>query len=451
LELRGNRVVIIGLGETAVALARLLLQCGARPFVSESGPGKPALCAALDGLGVAYETGRHTDRAIDGADLCVPSPGVPLDAIPLREIRARGVPVLGELEVASWHCHSRVLAVTGTNGKTTTTELLRAMVSACRLSVLLAGNNALPFSAAVMAEPIPEFIVLEVSSYQLEAAASFRPWIGCVLNLTPDHLARHKTMEGYAAAKARLFAFQREGDIAVLNEDDPWVAPMQTRPGVERAGFSLERPVAAGVWFDGRVYRWGSEQVAAAADSPLPGRHNAQNIAAALAMMRAGAFPQEDVLAGLRAFQGVEHRIEYVATVDGVDYFNDSKSTNIDSLRVALESFARPVVLIAGGRGKGSSYSVLGPLVQARVKAIITLGEDAARIEDELGPFAPTTRAADMEDAVARARARAAAGDALLLSPACASFDRYKSFEERGRHFKACVRAIASRAHTEEV
>lgn len=450
MELRDARVVIIGLGETAVALARLLLACGGRPFVSELGPGKPAQRATLDALGVPYETGGHTDRAIDDVALCVPSPGVPLDAPPLLELRARGVPILGEMEIASHYCRSRVLAVTGTNGKTTTTELLRAMIDACGKSVLLAGNNALPFSAAVMIEPAPEYIVLEVSSYQLETAVSFRPWIACVLNLTPDHLARHKTMDAYAAAKGRIFAFQRPGDAAVLNEDDPWVAPMEVPEGVQRFGFSLERPLDGGIWFDGCTYRLGAEPFAAVTDSSLPGRHNVQNVAAALAMMYAGGFPHERALAGLRAFRGVEHRIEYVANIDGVDYFNDSKSTNIDSLRVALESFTQPVVLIAGGRGKGCSYRELGPLVRTRVKAIVTLGEDASRIEDDLGSFAPATRAVDMEDAVDRARARAADGDAVLLSPACASFDMYENFEERGRHFKACVRAVAAHAHIEE-
>ncbi|HNT88777.1 MAG TPA: cyanophycin synthetase, partial [Candidatus Hydrogenedentes bacterium] len=213
---------------------------------------------------------------------------------------------------------------------------------------------------------------------------------------------------------------------------------------------SLERPVADGVWFDGTAYRSGETVVAVAADSPLPGRHNAQNVAAALAVTRAGAFPQGGVIAGLRGFRGVEHRIEHVATIDGVDYYNDSKSTNVDSLRVAIESFGRPIVLIAGGRGKGDPYLGLGPLVRDRVKALITLGEDAPRIEKELGAFAPATRAASMEDAVRLARACAADGDIVLLSPACASFDMYQNFEERGRHFRACVREGTSRDNIEE-
>jgi UDP-N-acetylmuramoylalanine--D-glutamate ligase len=344
------------------------------------------------------------------------------------------------MEFAFKFCRGRILAVTGTNGKTTTTELLRALVAACGHDVVLGGNNALPFSAAVMLEPAPEYLVLEVSSYQLETTRSFRPWIATVLNVTPDHLTRHGSLDDYAAVKARLFANQASGDSAVLNCDDARVRGMATPPGVARHSFSLCGSVEWGVWFDGNSFLAKGEVIARKTDTRLRGRHNYENICAALAMMRAGGFARDGTLHGLRAFPGVEHRIEPVATIDGVTFYNDSKSTNIDSLRVALESFDVPIILIAGGRGKGSDYRVLRELMGRRVKKLIAIGEDAPLLEAAFAGVVATERGDDMNDAVLRAASSAAPGDAVLLSPACASFDMFDTFEHRGRVFKECVR-----------
>lgn len=451
MDIQGRNITVVGMGDTALALVRLLVARGARPFVTESGPGAETVLRELDALGVPFETNGHTARAFADAEIAVPSPGVPPRIAPLEALRARGVPVMGEMEFAFQFCRPRVLAVTGTNGKTTTTELVYAMAAACGETVLLAGNNATPFSAAVLVEPAPECIVLEVSSYQLETADTFRPWIGAVLNLTPDHLGRHGTMEEYARVKARLFARQSAGDAAVVNADDPWIAAMAVPAGVRRIAFSTEKRIEDGLWLDGDVLRDGTEAVAVLGDIPIPGRHNVQNVLAALAMMRAGGFPMDRVLEGLRAFRGVEHRIEHVLRAEGVDYYNDSKSTNVDSLKVALESFDRPLVLIAGGRGKGTDYLGLRDLVRRHVKALVTLGEDAARFEADLGDITPFERAEDMDDAVRRARALARPGDIVLLSPACASFDMYRNFEERGRHFKACVRGQLGGVAEEDV
>lgn len=445
--LKGKRVTIAGLGETAAALARLLLRAGAEPFVSESGgpEGREELISSLEAIGVPFELGGHTHAAFERADLCVPSPGVPPSIVPLRAAAARGIPVLGELEVAWRCCPARVLAVTGTNGKTTTTELLHAMARACGVDALLAGNNKVPFSAAVLREPAAECIVLEVSSYQLETARTFRPGAAAVLNLTPDHLGRHRTLEEYAGVKARILANQAAGDTAVLNEDDPFTHAMPVPDGVRRVGFSMRTRPRDGFWVDGTVIREGGEAVTSVDKVPIPGAHNLRNVLAALAMARAAGFPREPVLQALRAFPGVEHRIERVAAIDGAEWFNDSKSTNVDSLKVALESFERPVVLIAGGRGKGTGYAALRELVRARVKALVVLGEDAPLLEADLRGAAPVTRADGMADAVARARAAAAPGDVVLLSPGCASFDMYGNFEERGRDFKQCVNALAAK------
>lgn len=442
MDVRGKNVTVVGLGRTAITLVKLLLREGARPFVTDSAdtPKMAEFRRELEALGVPCECGGHSTRAFEDAAVIVPSPGVPPGIGPIAKARAAGVEVVGEMEFAFPYCRSRILAVTGTNGKTTTTELLRTLVETCGHSVLLAGNNALPFSAAVQVEPAPDYLVLEVSSYQLETTRRFRPWIGAVLNVTPDHLSRHGSLEGYAAAKARLFENQEPGDVAVVYADDTLVRPMAGKGRGQAWEFSLAGPVQRGLWLDGEAVRQGNEIVARTSDTILPGRHNLQNVLCALSMMRAGAFDWARVLEGLRGFRGVEHRIEHVADVGGVAFYNDSKSTNIDSLKVALESFDRPVVLIAGGRGKGADYGPLRDLVQRKVKALVTLGEDAPLLEEAFGDVVGSDRAADMDDAVRRAAEAARPGEVVLLSPACASFDMFDDFEHRGRVFKESVR-----------
>jgi len=441
MDVRGEKVVVVGMGRTALALVRLLLREGARPIVSEredSDRLRP-LVEELEGLGVDYECGGHTKRAFAGASLVIPSPGAPPSIEPIRQAEEDGASVFGEMEFAYGHCRSRILAVTGTNGKTTTTALLHRIIATCGHSVALAGNNDSPFSEAVMADPPPEFVVLEVSSYQLERVRRFRPWIGAVLNVSPDHLARHRTMEEYALVKQRIFANQEEGDIAVLNHDDFIAASMVVPEGAERWYFSLEERVPRGLWMAGDAICDGDNAVAGRTDTVLPGRHNLENVLAALTMARAGDFSWPEVLKGLHAFEGVEHRIEHVATCGGVAFYNDSKSTNVESLRVALESFDGPVVLLAGGRGKGADYRVLRDLVQRRVRRLVVMGEDAPALEAAFGDLVPATRAVDMADAVRLGSAEARPGDVVLLSPACASFDMYENFEQRGHAFKDSV------------
>ncbi|MDQ1256238.1 MAG: UDP-N-acetylmuramoylalanine--D-glutamate ligase [Candidatus Hydrogenedentes bacterium] len=452
MDLEGKRVTIVGMGRTALALARLLLGHGARPFVTDVKDASVLAdsCAELDALGIPFECGGHTRAAFAGTSLVVPSPGVSPRIAPIAQARQDGADVLSEMEVASRFCRAPILAVTGTNGKTTTTELLRSLVAACGHTVTLAGNNDLPLSAAVMAEQTPEYVVLEVSSYQLDLAVTFRPWIAAVLNVTPDHLARHGTIEAYADVKARIFANQRAGDTAVVNADDSYTARMTAGNGAARWAFSMKGRVEPGLWLDGDDIRMGGEAVARTSDNPLPGRHNVENVLAALSMMRAGGFDWDRTLAGLRAFRGVEHRIEFTASLNGVDYYNDSKATNIESLLAALDSFERPIVLIAGGEGKGSDYRVAREPVRRHVKAMVTIGQDAPLLEEAFGDIVPATRAGDMASAVRVAGGLASAGDIVLLSPACASFDMFRNFEERGRVFKDCVRAYVAETAASE-
>ena len=446
MNFEGKKVLIVGIGRSGVAVAELLLSRGARIYATdiENNETTTIYAEQLYEIGVAYEIGCHSDDIFDLQDCIVVSPGVPLTIPALVRAQSRRIPILGELEVAFQCCRAKVLAVTGTNGKTTTTELLRAMIAACGHKVPLAGNNDRPLSRVAIEGSQPEYVVVEVSSYQLETTQLFRPWIAALLNATPDHLKRHGTMDAYIAAKFKIFANQRPGDIAVLNADDAEVADLSLPTGVRKTQFSVTHTVEDGLWTDGNIIRAGTEAVATCDDVPLPGRHNIENALAALTMARAANFDWEKCLEGLRNFKGVAHRIEHVLNAQGVDYYNDSKSTNVDSLRVALQSFDRPLVLIAGGRGKGDDYETLIPLIEAHVKALITFGEDAENLQRAFADIVQTECAPTFEEAINRATQAASPGDIVLLSPGCASFDTHKKFEDRGNHFKRHIKHLAA-------
>ncbi len=451
LNLKDTAVTLVGLGRSSLAAARLLQQKGAQPFISES-IDNVALHVWREQarrFDIPYEIGGHSLEPFTTAGLILVSPGVPTDASCLRQARAAQIPILGELEFACRLCTSRVLAVTGTNGKTTVTSLLEKMVETTGHTVALAGNNDTPLSQVVLEGKDPEYVVLEVSSYQLETTDLFHPAVSAILNVSTDHLGRHGTMERYAATKARIFMRQGPGDAAVLNKDDPWTKAMKLPAGVKRLEFSLETPGPETLYADDAQIYYEDAAVMSIADIPLPGRHNLANVLAALAVIKAAGFNWEGPVEGLRRFRGVEHRIEPVLCLDGVDYYNDSKSTNLDSLRVALTSFTRPVVLIAGGRGKGGEYSDLRELVQQHVKHLVLLGEDAPKMESAFTGIVPLTRADTMMHAVEQAYNHSIAGDIVLLSPACASFDMYLNFEERGKDFKTCVCRLATQPISE--
>ena len=445
----GINVTIVGMGRSAAGAAALMLQQGAQPFVTDSGSG-PRLApwqAELDRLGVPHESGGHSNRAWLNADLIVLSPGVPPSIAPLDAARQRGIPVMGELELASRFADAPILAVTGTNGKTTVTEMIRHALCTLGHDAVLSGNNHTSFSSAVAKNPKPDYFVLEVSSYQLETADSFRPRSGAVLNVTPDHLGRHGTMENYADTKARLFANQSTAhETAVLNGDDPMVRTMVTPPGGRRLHFSLDPDSECELLWDGASIR--VEGNALPFSCPVPGRHNLANALAALGVLCGADLDPASCLAALETFKAVEHRLEWSGERNGVDFYNDSKSTNIDSLRVALESFDRPVTLIAGGEGKGSSYDSLVPLVAEKVAHFIAMGAEGPLLATSFGASVPLTVVHDMAEALAVAVAETSAGGIVLLSPGCASFDQYNNFEERGAHFK---KLVADLAHKESV
>lgn len=452
MELRDRDITVVGMGRTALALVRLLQREGARVFVSESAEeaGVTEAADALRNLGVHFETGQHSPERFSEADVVVPSPGVPWSIEPVQAAMKRGVPVVSELEIASRFCGAPVIAVTGTNGKTTTTELIRAMLEAGGARVALSGNNACPLSQAVLGER-PDVFVIEASSYQLDGIRTFRPAVSVWLNLSPDHLSRHGSLDEYGKAKAAIFRNQTPEDAAVLNAADPLVWQWANRTQAKVTPFSAEGITDHGFGVRGEEMVRNGQAFAKVTDVPLPGHHNLANALAALAAVDAMGYPLAPALSALSAFQGVEHRIERVAVIGGVTYFNDSKSTNVDSLRVALESFPGNVTLIAGGRGKGEGYDSITPLLEGRVARVITLGEEAARMEAAWASAVLCERASDMEEAVRRASSAAVSGDIVLLSPGCASFDMYNNFEERGRHFKALVHEMAQDYRKSEV
>lgn len=447
MDVAGQKISIVGLGETSMALVKLLLRLHARPFVTEYAPREQMapLADTLSALGIPFECGGHSDLALKNTTLVIPSPGVP-PAIPLlQKAQAQGIPLMSEMEFASRFCTSKMIAVSGTNGKTTTTELIAHVMRTCGLDVGLCGNNETPLSEIVAQDSQPDYLVLEVSSYQLELADQFAPAIGVVLNLTNDHLARHKTMENYAATKARLFAQQTSEDVAILNADDPLVAIMDKglKSCVIKFSQSNSKESVCCIEDDLLVE---DVVVAQRSDSSLPGDHNTENILATLAVMSVLDADCSALTEGLQSFGEVEHRIERCAEYAGITFYNDSKSTNLDSLKVALESFDAPIVLIAGGDGKGSDYSLLNELVQEHVKSLVAIGTDAPKMITVWGEEVQAIHAPSMSDAVRMAYEQACEGDVILLSPACASFDMYSNFEERGHDFKACVQALVGSA-----
>jgi UDP-N-acetylmuramoylalanine--D-glutamate ligase len=451
LELAGRKVLVVGLARSGVAAARLAARLGARVTATDrrGAAELPEAAAGLAGLGVALSLGGHDAADFAGADLVVVSPGVPLTLPELGAARRAGVPVVAEVELAARLLGGLpIVAVTGTNGKSTTTALAGALLAADRRA-FVGGNLGTPLSELALAGGGADVAVVELSSFQLEGIDRLRPRVAAVLNVTPDHLDRHGTVDAYAAAKARLFANQQPGDAAVANAADPLALGMAAASRGELWTFGRGDPGPRGVRDDGERLRLrpaaGGTEAYAVRSRALRGAHNRENAMAAVACARLLGVRGDAVQRALDAFPGLPHRLERVAERGGVEWVNDSKATNVDSTRVALSAFpaGRPsVILLLGGLGKKAPYAPLRPLFPGRVKALLTLGEDAPAIERELGDAAPTERCGDLARAVARAAALAAPGDVVLLSPACASYDQFRSYEHRGDAFRALVAAL---------
>jgi UDP-N-acetylmuramoylalanine--D-glutamate ligase len=452
MKLDLEKVLVVGAGKSGTAAARFLAAKGAEVELTDAkGEGElGAELASLAGLRVKFSLGAYPSVERGKYSLVVVSPGVPLSVPPVARARELGIPVVGELELAFRFLRAPVVAVTGTNGKTTTTALAGEIFREAGFSVLVAGNIGRPLISGV--EGDYDLAVLEVSSFQLETAVEFRPRVGAVLNITPDHLDRHLTMENYVAAKARLFSRQGPEDYAVLNFDDPRTRDLASRCPGRVHFFSRTAEVPAGTFVrNGWVTAAGGGKevpVLPAEEIRIPGAHNLENALAAAACARALGVG-EGVIAGvLRTFAGVPHRLEFVAEIGGVQYVNDSKGTNPDASIKALEAYRQPVVLIAGGRSKGGDFGPFLRLARQKVRALVLLGECAGELETlaRREGVAVILRAGDLPEAVRLAQKAARPGDVVLLSPACASWDMFKNYEERGDLFKQAVRELKKAA-----
>ncbi|WP_263819538.1 UDP-N-acetylmuramoyl-L-alanine--D-glutamate ligase [Salinibacter sp.] len=455
-EVRTKRATVVGGARSGRAVARLLAKVGGEVFLTEQDAPSDGAAAALDAAGVEYEFGGHTAAALN-ADVLVLSPGVPTQSNIVQQALRAGLDVYSEIEAASWFCDAPIVAITGTNGKTTTTSLTgdvfrTAFADTPDREALVAGNIGYPFSDYVLETEPTDVVVLEVSSFQLDHVETFRPRVSVLLNITPDHLGRYDhDFEAYAQAKHNIFRNQGEGDVVVYNRDDDdvrdaveeaaaeqGVRPMAiTREGVPAAGAGLR---------DGRIVLRTDDEDASLMpqdELALRGRHNMYNSLAAAVSARVMEVENDVIRESLSGFEGVPHRLEAVRTVDDVLYVNDSKATNVNAVWYALESFDRPIVLIAGGRDKGNDYTDLKPLVREQVRAVVALGESAETVGRALGDEAGRHRRADtMEDALTQAQRAAQPGDVVLLSPACSSFDMYANYEERGDTFRRLVETM---------
>ena len=462
MDITGKKVSVIGAGKSGIAAAELLVHEGVKVFVSELGAIGEKGLLFLREMQIPYEEEGHSNRVYD-ADFCVISPGIPPFAPVVQAMQARGIPLYSEIEIASLFCRARIVGITGTDGKTTTSTIVHRICEEDGLRngyrSFSVGNIGVPFSSMVREMSPGDVAVVELSSYQLERSPALRPDVAVITNITPDHLDRYSgDMLQYAAAKFRIYENQRPEDTLVYNADDPLLRAHftgdNTRFPFRIYPFGME-PVGKGevdqrvVLLDGDTVIVRTSQVVERVMSTsevlkksFRGRHNISNVLAAVAVARALGIGNEPLLSALRSFQGVEHRQEFVRSIDGVDWVNDSKATNLNAMRQALQSLPSTAVLIAGGRDKGNDYSTIAELVREKISLLIAIGESREKILSAFDGLVPLKAAGSLEEALLVAREVAESGQSVLFSPGCASFDMFDNFEERGRQFKESVHRL---------
>jgi UDP-N-acetylmuramoylalanine--D-glutamate ligase len=445
MDLAGKKVLVVGLARTGVALAHFLTRAGSRVTVTDmASAGELAdMRKLIQTLPVEEELEVPEPADVRRFDLILPSPGVPPELPWLEAARRAGIPVWGELELASHFLTRPVIAVSGTNGKTTTTTLVGKFLAASGITALVGGNIGTPLVSLLEQQQDADYLVLEISSFQLDTAPHFHPQSAALLNITPDHLDRYPDYAAYVASKARLFAAMEATEIKVLNYDDPLVRPLGQGLG-NVLYFSASERLTEGAWLaDGAIkvrLTSAQEYNFPLAEIRLKGAHNLENIMAATLLSLAAGAQARACREVLAAFAGLPHRLEWVANQAGVDFYDDSKGTNVGAVARSLSSFDRPVILIAGGRDKDSDFSLLNDLIRKRVKALVLLGETKERLARVWEDLAPAYLAADMNEAVARAAGLASPGEVVLLSPACASFDMFRDYAHRGETFQKAVK-----------
>jgi UDP-N-acetylmuramoylalanine--D-glutamate ligase len=447
MDLKGKKVLVVGLGKSGLAAALFLRRRGAQVTVSDVRSAE-ALARDIPALieeGIAVEAGGHGLLTFRRQDLIVVSPGVPVDTPELVQVRNFGLPVIGELELAARFLQGKVLAITGSNGKTTTTTLAGEILKESGLPTVVGGNIGVPVVALIEESKPDTWAVLEVSSFQLETTNEFHPAIAVILNITPDHLDRHGTFENYALAKERIFARQTLDDFLILNADNLRAAEAAPRAKSQVYWFSVHHAVSRGAWVEnGQVVflaaEGGQPETILPVDAiPLKGSHNVENILAAVCAARLAGCPAASVRSAVEKFKAVEHRLEFVANLNGVDFYNDSKATNVDATEKAIAAFPGGIHLILGGKDKNSDYTTLSQLLRERVRAVYTIGSAAQKIETHLRGVVPIHSCQTLDNAVKTAANNARPGDIVLLAPACSSFDQFESYEHRGRVFKELV------------
>ncbi len=449
MNLKDKRVLVVGLAVTGLPLVRVLSELGADIIVNDM-KDHNALADTLnelEGLNASYILGRHPDglKELGPIDLVVVSPGVPLDIPFIQQLREENIRIIGEIELAYLLSKAKIVAITGTNGKTTTTALTGEIFKNAGENTYVVGNIGVAAISKALETKPEDFMIMEVSSFQLESTEEFRPRAAAILNLTPDHLNRHKTMAGYLAAKLKIFSQQKEEDFAIINYDDAICREAAKALRAKKIYFSRKQQLEEGVCLqDGWiVIRLNDEDIRLmpTEDIRIPGNHNIENALAATALAYIMGIKPDVIADTLRSFKGVEHRAEFVSNIAGVSYINDSKATNPDAAIKALEAVKAPILLLAGGMDKGNDFTEFIEAFNGKVKEMIVYGETADKLYTTamaMG-FNAVKRVKDLEEAVAAATALAEPGDSVLLSPACASWDMYKNFEERGRHFKNIV------------
>lgn len=453
MEASGKKVLVMGAARSGVASARFLADRGAIVALNDAKPFEEWTSEAreLKNQGVGCLSGDVPGWLLDQIDLLVVSPGIPAKAIPLRYAERAGAEVIGEVELASRFLKGRIVAITGSNGKTTTTSLVGELLKDAGLKTQVGGNIGTPLISMAETSQEDGWTVVEMSSFQLETIREFHPQVALVLNVTPNHMDRYESLTDYAGAKHRIFMNQAPGDVAVLNADDEIVSSWATGLRAHVVQFSTRKELNEGLFLRGAeiVCRGGQAEkvLLTRSEMKLRGLHNVENVMAALAAGLACGAEPESMRKTIARFEPVEHRLEFVDEIGGVQFYNDSKATSVDATLKALQAFAEDpgkVVLILGGRGKKAPYAPLESLIKAKVRKLILLGEDAETIAKELGEIVEFEQATDMKDAVTRSLNAANQGDTVLLAPACASFDMFESFEHRGKVFKEEVLSLKS-------
>jgi UDP-N-acetylmuramoylalanine--D-glutamate ligase len=434
-----TRALVVGMEKSGLASIQLLLRQGAIVRATDVKPlsQMPEAAAALASLGVPFA--QQSDAVFENCGLIVLSPGVPADLAALNAARRRGVRVIGEVELAAPFLEGRTIGITGTNGKTTTTALTGHILHASGIAAQVGGNIGTPVTAMVQTSSPQQWNVLELSSFQLETIADFHADIAIALNVTQNHLDRHHTFAEYAAAKGRLFATQQPGAFAILNADDPTTAGYASLTAASPLWFSSTRPVTSGIWLADYKIWFDGELLMEAQEIPIRGRHNIEDTMAAAAAARLAGAPLAAIATAVRTFKAVEHRLEFVRNLNGVDFYNDSKATSVDATLKALDAFSGGLWVILGGKDKGLDYTVLRTPLAAKAHAALLIGAAAQKIGEQLQGAVPLENPGTLQNAVRFAYARARPGDTVLLAPACASFDQFNSYEHRGQVFKSLV------------